>query len=164
MVIDFATLYERHSAEVLRFSYWLCGDRALAEDITAETFVRVWTARDRVELATVTGYLLAIARNLHRQGFARARRHAVLEHEPTDPQPDPLRAAEDRDELAAVLADMRCLSESERAALLMRAASETPYTDIAAALGISEGAAKVKVHRARLKLAEARLRRQGVTP
>jgi RNA polymerase sigma-70 factor (ECF subfamily) len=164
MVIDFATLYERHSAEVLRFSYWLCGDRALAEDITAETFVRVWTARERVELATVTGYLLAIARNLHRQGFARARRHAELDHEPTDPQPDPLRAAEDRDELAAVLADMRDLSESERAALLMRAASETPYTDIAAALGISEGAAKVKVHRARLKLAEARLRRQGVTP
>jgi len=164
MVIDFATLYERHSGEVMRFSYWLCGDRALAEDITSETFVRVWTARERVELATVTGYLLAIARNLHRQGFARTRRHAELDYEPADPQPDPRRAAEDRDELAAVLADMRELPETERVALLMRATSETPYTDIAAALGISEGAAKVKVHRARLKLAEARLRRQGVTP
>ena len=164
MVIDFATLYERHSAEVLRFSYWLCGDRALAEDITAETFVRVWTARERVDLATVTGYLLAIARNLHRQGFARTRRQAELDHEPVDRQPDPHRAAEDRDELAAVLADMRDLPEAERAALLMRATSETPYTDIAAALKISEGAAKVKVHRARLKLAEARLRLEGVTP
>jgi RNA polymerase sigma factor (sigma-70 family) len=116
-----------------------------------------------VELATVTGYLLAIARNLHRQGFARSRRQAELEHEPADPHPGPHRAAEDRDELAAVLADMRDLSETERAALLMRAASETPYVEIAAALKISEGAAKVKVHRARLKLAEARLRRQGVT-
>jgi RNA polymerase sigma-70 factor, ECF subfamily len=164
MVIDFATLYERHSAEVMRFSYWLCGDRALAEDITSETFVRVWTARERVELATVTGYLLAIARNLHRQGFARTRRLAELEHEPADSKPDPHRAAEDRDELTAVLADMCDLSETERAALLMRATAETPYTDIAAALGISEGAAKVKVHRARLKLAEARMRRQGVTP
>jgi DNA-directed RNA polymerase specialized sigma24 family protein len=37
----------------------------------------------------------------------------------------------------------------------MRADEGLPYEDIAAVLGISIGAAKVKVHRARLKLAEA---------
>jgi len=164
VLIDFATLYERHAAEVLRFSFWLCGDRTLAEDITAETFVRVWTARERVDLATVTGYLLAIARNLFLQGIARERRRGELESEPADAAPDPHRRAEERDELAAVIADMGALAEPERAALLMRATADIPYADIASALGISEGAAKVKVHRARLKLAEARLRREGVTP
>ena len=43
----------------------------------------------------------------------------------------------------------------------MRAEDELPYAEIAKALGISEVAAKVKVHRARLKLAAAR---QPVTP
>lgn len=161
MLIDFATLYERHAGGVMRFSYWLCGDRALAEDITAETFVRVWTARERVDLATVSGYLLTIARNLFLQGVARERRRAELPDDPADSRPDPHRIAEDRDEAAAALADLRSLPEVDRAALLMRATADTPYADIAAALSISEGAAKVKVHRARLKLAEARLRRQG---
>jgi RNA polymerase sigma-70 factor (ECF subfamily) len=164
VTVDFATLYERHAAEVMRFSYWLCGDRTLAEDITAETFVRVWTARERVDLTTVTGYLLAIARNLFLQGVARERRRGELADEPADPRPDPHRVAEDRDEAAAVLGDLRSLPEVDRAALLMRATADTPYADIAAALTISEGAAKVKVHRARLKLAEARLRRERTTP
>jgi DNA-directed RNA polymerase specialized sigma24 family protein len=45
----------------------------------------------------------------------------------------------------------------------MRALEDLPYTDIAAALQITTTSAKVKVHRARLRLAQARLRREGVT-
>jgi RNA polymerase sigma-70 factor (ECF subfamily) len=48
------------------------------------------------------------------------------------------------------------LPETDRAALLMRAADEMPYEEIARSLGISVGAAKVKVHRARLALARLR--------
>jgi RNA polymerase sigma-70 factor (ECF subfamily) len=41
----------------------------------------------------------------------------------------------------------------------MRAEDQMPYEEIAAALRISAGGAKVKVHRARLKLVELRLNR-----
>lgn len=44
----------------------------------------------------------------------------------------------------------------------MRVDDDMPYTENAAALGISAVAAKVKVHRARLKLAEARV--AGASP
>jgi DNA-directed RNA polymerase specialized sigma24 family protein len=81
-VIDFQVLYERHAAEVFRSSYSLSGDRSRAEDLTSETFVRVWTARERVDLTTVTGYLLTIARHLYLQGIRRERRQGALEHEP----------------------------------------------------------------------------------
>lgn len=46
------------------------------------------------------------------------------------------------------------LPEVDRAAVLMRADEGLAYEEIAAALGISVASAKVKVHRARLKLAE----------
>jgi len=162
-VIDFQALYERHAAEVFRFAYSLSGDRALAEDLTSETFIRVWTARERVDLTTVTGYLLTIARHLYLQGIRRDRRQDVLAHEPPDAAPGPHAQAEGRAELDAVLADLQRLAEPDRAALLMRAQDQMSYDQIAAALGLSEGAAKVKVHRARRKLAEWRLSRERGT-
>jgi RNA polymerase sigma-70 factor (ECF subfamily) len=158
-MIDFATLYQRHEAEVFRFSLWLSGDRALAEDITSETFLRVWTARARVDLTSVTGYLLTVARNLYLQGVPRAGRHEGLDAEAPDPGPGPDRSAEGIEELNAVLADLQQLPGLDRAALLMHAQQQMPYEEIAAALGITAGAAKVKVHRARLRLADLRLQR-----
>ncbi|MBI2838303.1 MAG: sigma-70 family RNA polymerase sigma factor [Acidobacteria bacterium] len=159
--LDFTSLYERHAGAVMRFALYLCGNRAQAEDITSETFVRVWTARDRLDLGTITGYLVTIARHLYLQGLARGRRVTALDVDPEDPSPDPQQAAEGRAELDAVLADLQRLPEVDRAALLMRAQDQISYNEIEAALEISVGAAKVKVHRARLKLAELRLARKG---
>ncbi len=54
-----------------------------------------------------------------------------------------------------MLTALSSLPEIDRTAVLMRADEALPYEDIANVLGISVGAAKVKVHRARLRLAEA---------
>lgn len=158
--MDLQTLYEQHAAAVFRFAYSLSGDRAIAEDLTSETFIRVWTARDRVDLTTVTGYLLTIARHLYLQGIRRDTRQGVLEIEPADAAPGPHALAEGRAELEAVLSDLQTLPEPDRAALLMRAQDQMSYEEIAAALRISAGTAKVKVHRARRRLAELRLNRE----
>lgn len=157
---DFRTLYERHAGQVFRFAYSLSGDRARAEDITSETFVRVWTARDRVDVATVAGYLITIARHLYLAEIRHGQRAVPLIDEPASGTPGPHERAEHRAALAAVLADLQTLAEPDRAAVLMRATDQMPYEDIAAALGISVGAAKVKVHRARRRLAERRLARE----
>jgi RNA polymerase sigma-70 factor (ECF subfamily) len=60
----FHDLYEGHSRDVYRFALYLSGDPALADDITSETFVRVWSSPEPIRFATVKGYLLAITRNL----------------------------------------------------------------------------------------------------
>jgi len=162
-LVDFDSLYRDHAPAVLRFACWLSGDRAWAEDITSETFIRVWTARDRVDLATVTGYLLTIARRLYLQGITRSKRTTEIEHDIEDRGPDPLRRAQERAEFKAVVGDLQTLPEIDRAALLMRATENLPYTEIAAALDLTVTNAKVKVHRARLKLAQLRLRRGDTT-
>jgi RNA polymerase sigma-70 factor (ECF subfamily) len=155
-VIDFSGLYRAHAQDVHRFALFLSGDRELAEDLVSETFIRLWNARARVELATVRAYLFAIARNLYLQQLRGRRPRAPLDDELADARPGPAARAQARDELATTLAALQTLPEVDRAALLMRAGDELSYEEIAAALGLTPTAARVKVHRARLKLSQAR--------
>ena len=64
-MLDFATLYDEYARDVRRFALFLSGDAMVADDITSETFIRAWGAKYRFDLASVRGYLFAIARNLH---------------------------------------------------------------------------------------------------
>jgi RNA polymerase sigma-70 factor (ECF subfamily) len=155
-VTDPGEFYRRHAPEVFRFVLYLSGDRSEAEDITAETFVRAWTAPEPIRMATVQGYLFTIARNLFLQGRRRSSRQTVLEDVHAAPGPGPEAQAERGSTLQAVLAALQCVPEIDRAALLMRAADEMPYEEIARALGISLASVKVKIHRVRLALAHIR--------
>jgi RNA polymerase sigma-70 factor (ECF subfamily) len=154
-VIDFSELYRAHARDVHRFVLFLSGDPALADDILSETFVRLWHARDRLDLTTVKGYLLAIARNLFLAEQRRTRRMTTLDERAPDARPGPEQRARSHIELHAVLAALQKLPEIDRAAVLLRAEDGMSYEEVAAALGVSPGAARVKVYRARLKLAEA---------
>jgi RNA polymerase sigma-70 factor (ECF subfamily) len=153
---DFETLYARYGQDVFRFALYLCGNRADAEDIAAETFARAWTSRDRLRLPTVKGYLFAIARNLNRMGWRSQKRRTELDASLPDGRPGPELEAEGRDQLARVLAALQEMPETDRAAVLMRAQDGMSHAEIARALGLTEVAVKVKVHRARLRLAALR--------
>ncbi|HTS60679.1 MAG TPA: RNA polymerase sigma factor [Candidatus Acidoferrales bacterium] len=160
----FHDLYERYSRDVYRFALYLSGDPALADDITSETFVRVWSSPEPVRLATVKGYLLTIARNLWLMDRRRQSRRQDLDevHETLpDAGPSAFRTVEVKDELGRVLRALQQFPEVDRTALLMRADEGLSYEEIAAALGLPVATVKVKVHRGRLKLAQ--IRNQGVS-
>ena len=53
-MIDFTELYRKYAPDVFRFALYLCGNSGDAEDITAETFVRVWAAPAPLEIANGT--------------------------------------------------------------------------------------------------------------
>jgi RNA polymerase sigma-70 factor, ECF subfamily len=157
----FHDLYESYARDVYRFAVYLSGDPALADDITSETFIRVWSSPEPVRLATVKAYLLTIARNL----WLTERRRRLCSQDLDDTIPDGrqsvLRQVEVKDELDRVLRALREIPEVDRAALLMRVDEGLPYEEVAAALGLPVATVKVKVHRARLKLAQ--IRNQGVS-
>lgn len=159
----FHDLWVRHAGEVYRFALYLSGDAAVAEDVTSEAFLRVWAARERVEFQTVRAYLFAIARNVYFHELRRARRETALDA--ALPSPRSLaRAAESRQELAQALEAMRQLPEIDRAALLLRAEEGLTYEEIAAILRLPVASARVKVHRARLRLAQICQRRSATCP
>jgi RNA polymerase sigma-70 factor, ECF subfamily len=153
---DFSTLYRKYAPDVFRFALYLSGDRSQAEDITSETFVRVWTSAQKVELSTVKGYLFTIARNLFLHGVRSKARHVELDPKLTDSLAGPHVQAEQKEELRAVLAGLQELPEIDRAALLMRSLDGMAYEEIARTLGISLASVKVKIHRARLALSGIR--------
>lgn len=147
-------IYRRHASAVFRFAWGLCGDRAQAEDLVSETFVRLLTRAPKIRTQTALGYLLAIARNTYLTSKQRQRREVPLEGDFAAREVDPGVRIDDRARLEATLAALAELPEGERAALLLRADFDLSYEEIAAALGIGVSAAKVRVHRARMRLAE----------
>jgi RNA polymerase sigma-70 factor (ECF subfamily) len=155
------TLYRKHAGAVFRFACGLCGDRSAAEDLVSETFVRLVVRKPRIETRTALAYLLAIARNVYLSGLRRRRREVPLSDDHPANIPDPDLRLDDRSRLEAVARTLAVIPEGERSALLLRVDHELSYEDVAAALGITVGAARVRVHRARLRLAES-LEREGV--
>lgn len=161
-LVDLGDVYRAHAHDLRRFALYLSGDFALADDLVAEAFARAWTVRERVKAATVRGYLLAIVRNLYLRHLSRARRQTTLDDRAVDHRPGPDAVARGQSDLRVVLLALAGLPEVDRAAVLMRADEGLSYNEIAGALGISTTAAKVKVHRARLKLAETLHSASGV--
>jgi RNA polymerase sigma-70 factor (ECF subfamily) len=153
----FHDLYERYAPDVHRFAFWLSGNSAEAEDITSETFVRAWAGRSKIRTETVKAYLFAIARNLFLQQQRHQKQQVELEQAETIATAErPADTVERRQDWEKVARQLQILPESDRAALILRAQYEMPYAEIARVLGISLSAAKVKVHRARLKLTAVR--------
>src|SRR5580658_5223091 len=151
--MTFHELYDRYASDVYRFAHWLTGNPHDASDITSETFVRAWTAPEGPRLETVKAYLFTIARNLHRRQWRRQSRLEALDEATPDRAAQPDEAAVNRDEFQRTLEAVQTLPEIDRTVLLMRAEQELSYEDIAAATGLSPAAVRIRVFRARAKLA-----------
>jgi RNA polymerase sigma-70 factor (ECF subfamily) len=161
---DIENLYKRYAGDVRRFALYLCGDMAMADEITSDTFVRAWMASARIRQPTVKSYLFAIARNAYTDLLRRAARHTPLDENMPDRRISAQTQMELSAEVRAVLAALQQLPEMDRTVLLMRALDEMPYEEIAETLGIPVVTAKVKVHRARLKLMKTRQAWREVVP
>ena len=155
----YQNLFTRYAGDVYRFALFLCGNRDEAEDITAETFARALTGKAPLVTATVKGYLLTIARNLHLDSMRRQKRFTKLSTQLPDSAPDSEHTVAHKTELEAVQAYLQTFPEVDRAALLLRA-DGVAYDEIANSLNLSLSSAKVKVHRLRLKLVEWRTNRE----
>jgi len=149
----FAVLYERHLPTVERYLARRVGSE-LAEDLTAEVFVRAFRVRGRfrAEHETALPWLLGIASHLvGDQRRAEQRRLASLRRLASTI------SAEAHDDLAIVAPDLvrklRRLPAADRDALLLVAWGELSYEETAVALGIPLGTVRSRIARARKRLA-----------
>jgi RNA polymerase sigma-70 factor (ECF subfamily) len=60
---EFQTIFNEWHKPIRNFIYFRCGDVELAEDITQDTFIKLWENRSRIDKATVKAYLYKIAQN-----------------------------------------------------------------------------------------------------
>ena len=152
----FETLFARYTPRVLTFLTRMVRDRARAEELTQDVFVRIYNAAPRYEAsARFSTWILGIAHNLALNDLARARRR--YEHAPGDLEAlavaDPAPGADERLEAARTGVRLERallkLPERQRAALLLRSEQGLGYEEIAAALATSVSSVKSLIHRAR---------------
>ena len=151
-MVTFHELYKHYANDVYRFAYWLSGDKDDAQDITSETFVRVWTANKEVRADTVKAYLLTIARNLFLKNLQRKERFLTIEEEIADERNRPDKKTETDHYISQVFKALKKLPEIERTVLIMMAEKDMSYWDISQATGLSVSAIKVKIFRSRIKV------------
>jgi RNA polymerase sigma-70 factor (ECF subfamily) len=150
-MLSFHELYERHSRDVYRFALFLSSDAAVAEDLTADTFMRAWTARGSIRDTTVRAYLLTITRNLWRDRQRRAWRLVPLDESIAATAVFQAQAEQSVD-LQWTEKLLKQVATADRDALLLYARDGLSYDEIGHRLGIGAGAVKSRIFRARRAL------------
>jgi len=68
----YALLIEAHSKDLYKYALWLCKDKAMAEDVMQEAFLRAWKSLDSLrEAKAAKGWLFTIFRREHARQFER---------------------------------------------------------------------------------------------
>lgn len=161
----FTILYRRWATKLLSYFFRRTWDAEASADLMAETFAIAFTKRSvYIRTASPGGaWLYGIARR-ELQAYRRRRRieTRALQRMGVDPpamDDESLARIEDLDEVASLrehlvgaLAD---LSDAECDAVRLRVIEGLPFSDVARILGCSEGAARVRVHRALNRLADS---------
>jgi RNA polymerase sigma-70 factor (ECF subfamily) len=158
----FDELVRRTYADTYTLAYRLTGNEEDARDVSQEAYLRAYRAIRRFRGdAQFSTWMYRITANCAATYLGRRSKHRHEVLDDTVPVADPrtdhdpqLRAdASDlRNRLAAALDD---LPPRLRSVVVLRDVYDMPHESIAAELGISESAAKVRLHRARNKLRES---------
>jgi RNA polymerase sigma-70 factor (ECF subfamily) len=167
---DFSELYRAHLRDVYSYSYYRIGNHHDAEDITEQTFLQAYRHFERAQRESngrpLRPWLIRIAHNLAANYYRDRSRKPQANLDDAAVISSPLgteRVVEEREEVKEVLEGVSKLPEDRREALIMRFALDMDNREIARALGRSEGATKVLLHRAIRQLEQGlEAEREGV--
>ena len=148
----FGALYDRHVVRVYRHLYYLVGNAAEAEDLSAQTFLQAWEAVSRYQIrgAPFISWLLRIAHNL---GVSHLRsRKDGLELPPTlvdhHSEGNPEAVAEHQADVDRVREAILQLRDEQRQVIILRFVEDLEYPEVAQIVGKSVAAVRVIQHRA----------------
>jgi RNA polymerase sigma-70 factor, ECF subfamily len=157
-------LYQRYNRLVFSVALHIVGDRATAEEVTLDIFMRVWekAALYRQDQARVSTWLTSIARNqsidiLRRRSAGGRLPELSMTDEPGpgfsgNPHGNPVDAAELADLQARMRAAISTLPVEQQQALALAFFRGYTHSQIAKALGIPLGTAKTRIRLAMQKL------------
>ena len=152
-----AELVEEHGDSVYRLAFRLTGNPHDAEDLTQETFMRVFRSLKKYKAGTFEGWLHRITTNLfldmvrHRQAIRMEALPENYDRVPgTAPTPEQVYADANLDpDLERALA---ALHPDYRAAVVLCDVVGLTYEEIADTLGVKMGTVRSRIHRARTQL------------
>jgi RNA polymerase sigma-70 factor, ECF subfamily len=149
-----------HSARVYRLAYRLSGNAQDAEDLTQDTFIRVFRSLASYQPGTFEGWLHRITTNLFLD-MVRRRQRIRFDALPDDTEklagsaPSPEQVYVDTHLDPQIQAALDALQPEFRAAVVLCDIEGLTYEEIAATLGIKLGTVRSRIHRGRVQLREA---------
>jgi RNA polymerase sigma-70 factor (ECF subfamily) len=146
-----ASLFEKYHEAIFAYLYRLLNDREAAHDLTQETFLQLFRTRDQLpDVKNQRAWIYRIATNAARNAIKRRQRFAWLPWRKVEPssvsEPDPSHRIGRDLAIEQVLAE---LPPAYRAPLLLYSHDGFSVREVAQALGLSEGAVKTRLYRAR---------------
>jgi RNA polymerase sigma-70 factor, ECF subfamily len=167
---SFSELYRTHLRDVYSYAYYRVGNHHDAEDLTEQTFLQAYRHYERAlresDGRPLRPWLIRIAHNLAANYYRdRARRpESAIEDAAVISAPHTTETlVEGREQLGQILAGVQQLPDDRREALIMRFALGMDNREIARAMGRSDGATKVLLHRA-IKQLEGIVGENGAGP
>jgi RNA polymerase sigma-70 factor (ECF subfamily) len=152
---DWEAVYAQWLPRVYNFFRYRVGDDALAEDLTATTFMRAWRHRERYsgDLGAFSTWLFNIAHNLAVDHFRRKRDDLALDQVSLTAADPPLEEAIQRgDDFARLIVLLGALTPRERELISLKYGAELTNRAIAGLTGMSESNVGTTLHRIILKL------------
>jgi RNA polymerase sigma-70 factor (ECF subfamily) len=164
----FTALYRAHLRDVYSYAYYRVGNHHDAEDLTEQTFLQAYRHFERAQRESqgrpLRPWLIRIAHNLAANYYRdRSRRpQTSIEDADTLSTPHTTEAlVQGREDLNQILEGVQQLPDDRREALIMRFALGMDNREIARALGRTDGATKVLLHRAIRQLEELVKAKEG---
>ncbi|MFT4086590.1 MAG: RNA polymerase sigma factor SigE [Gordonia sp. (in: high G+C Gram-positive bacteria)] len=152
-------LVAEHADRVYRLAYRLCGNQHDAEDLTQETFIRVFRSLTSYKPGTFEGWLHRITTNLFLDMVRRRNKirmealENTYERLPAD-TPDPQRAYDDATFDPDLQGALDSLAPDFRAAVVLCDIEGLTYEEVAATLGVKMGTVRSRIHRGRQGIRE----------
>ena len=148
---EFTEFVESAATRLRRSAYLMCRDWHLAQDLTQQTFAKMYVVWDRIRTGpNLEGYSRRVLMNLVFDQHGRRKGSEVVLAEVPD-EPDPATGGTPELRLALVDALAR-LSVEDRAVLVLRHAEDHSVDTVATILGVSVSVVKMRNSRALARL------------
>jgi len=148
-------LFDRYHIRIFNFFNKMLQNRSVSEDLTQDVFYKVMKYRTSYKKGNFAAWIYTVARNIFASYYQKQKKQGTNElDEKYLKSDDKLTSDSNEDEINHLQRALLKLNPDDRELIIMNRYQEIKYHEMAEIIGSTEGAVKVRVHRAIKKLKE----------
>jgi len=148
-------LFDRYHLRIFNFFNKMIHNKDVSEDLTQDVFYKVMKYRTSYKNGNFTSWIYTVARNIFSSYYQKQKKQSASTlDEKFIKSDEKLDSDTNEDEINHLQRALLKLNHTDRELIIMNRYQEIKYAEMAEIIGSSEGAIKVRVHRALKKLKE----------
>ena len=155
---EFSKIYDKYINQIYRFVFLKVNSKEIAEDITSETFLKVWESYKNNKIENVSAFLYQVARNLITDYYRQKSRTQFLPLDSVsiiDPSNNLKEESQDKSDIEIIKSALfRLENENYQNIIIWHYLNDLSIKEISKINNQSEGAVRVMLSRALKELKE----------